>query len=232
MSVARMIVDDPAASCAELLIQTARAGGDIVAAGGSTPRSAYELAAAQPDAWRAARIWYGDERCVPADDPRSNHGMLKAALLDRLGAAGAGVSVFRIEGELGPDTAAQRYELALRRAGMPRFDLMLLGIGPDGHTASLFGGKPAVRERSRWVVGVPEAGLEPFVPRVTLTLAAIAAARRVVFLVAGRAKAQIVAEVFGPDARPSEHRPASLVATVNEHVTLLADPAAAAGLAR
>lgn len=227
-----LIVDDPAARCAELLVEAARRGGEIVAAGGSTPRSAYELASRQPNAWRGARIWYGDERCVPPDDALSNHGMLRAALLDRLGEAASEVSVQRIEGELGPEVASARYETALREAGVRAFDLMLLGIGPDGHTASLFAGKPAVAERSRWVVGVPEAGMAPFVPRVTLTLAAIAAARHVVFLVAGAAKAQIVAEVFGPGATPSEHRPCSLVATVNDNVTLLADPAAAAGLAR
>jgi 6-phosphogluconolactonase len=227
MSVERRIVDDPAGACAELLVAAARGGGDIVMTGGSTPRAAYERAAQHPQAWQHARIWFGDERCVAPDDARSNFGMFKEALLDRLGPLAGSLELRRIEGELGPDAGAARYEAALRDAGHPAFELLLLGVGPDGHVASLFGGQPTVRERERWVVGVPKAGFEPFVARVSLTFRAIAAARRVVFLVSGEAKAEIVGEVFGKGSKPSEQLPATLVPMFNDNVTLLADPAAA-----
>ncbi len=224
------VVADPAQSCAELLLDVARRRGHIVAAGGSTPKRAYELAASEPEAWRGAHVWFGDERCVPPDDENSNYGMFKAALLDPLGDLADAVAVHRMEGELGPEAAAERYEAALRAAGPPRFDLLLLGIGPDGHTASLFPDQPSLRERERLVIGVPMSGLEPFVPRVTLTYPGIALAERIVFLVAGEGKADIVAKVFGADAEPSEHHPSSLVAEHSDRVTLLTDPAAAARL--
>ena len=104
---------------------------------------------------------------------------------------------------------------------------MLLGIGPDGHTASLFPDQPSVQEHSRLVVGVPEAGLEPFVPRISLTFPALGHAERVVFLVSGAAKADAVARAFGPGAKPDPHIPASLVPEFAEEVTVLLDPAAA-----
>jgi len=230
MSVQRRIVDDPAGACAELLLAAARAGADIVMTGGSTPREAYRRAAGDPQAWRRPRIWFGDERCVAPEDQRSNYGMFRDALLARIGEAGQAADVRRIEGELGPEEAARRYEEALRQAGHPRFELLLLGLGPDGHVASLFPGQPTLRERSRWVVAVPEAGFEPLVARVSMTLAAIAAARQVVFLVAGEGKAEVVGAVFAEGVKPTERLPATLVGAVNENVTLLCDPAAAARL--
>lgn len=230
MSVERRIVDDPAAACAELLLAVARAGADIVMTGGSTPRAAYEAAAGDPQAWTRPRVWFGDERCVPAEDERSNYGMFRDALLARIGEAAGQADVRRIEGELGPEEGASRYEAALREAGHPRFELLLLGLGPDGHVASLFPGQPTLGERSRWVVPVPKAGFEPHVPRVSFTLTAIAAARHVLFLVSGEAKADVVASVFADGVQPTDRLPATLVPSVNDRVTLLCDPAAAAKL--
>lgn len=230
LSVSIEIVEDPAASCAELLLDVARRRGHAVMSGGSTPKRAYELAAADAEAWRGAHVWFGDERCVGPDDERSNYRMVKEALLDRVGDLEAAVAVHRIEGELGPDAAAERYEAALRAAGPPTLDLLLLGIGPDGHTASLFPDQPSLAERDRLVVGVPMSGLEPFIPRVTLTLPAIASAERIVFLVEGEGKAEIVGRVFGAGVQPTPHLPSTLVADVSDRVTLLTDAAAASQL--
>jgi 6-phosphogluconolactonase len=228
VSVELRVVDDPAARCAERLNEVAAAGGHLVLAGGSTPRAAYEHAAAAEVSWARATAWFGDERCVPPDDERSNYRMAKAALLDPLGEAAPAVE--RIRGELGPDQAAADYERALGAAGAPRFDLVLLGLGPDGHTASLFPDQETLQERSRLVVGVRQAGLEPFVPRVTLTLTALASAREIIFLVTGTAKAGAVAAAFGPDARPDPHVPSSLLPPLAESITVLLDADAASGL--
>jgi 6-phosphogluconolactonase len=198
--------------------------------GGSTPKRAYEFAASDPDAWRGAHVWFGDDRCVGPDDERSNYRMFKLALLDRIGDAAGEVVVHRIEGELGPEAAAERYEAQLRAAGPPRLDLVLLGIGPDGHTASLFPGQDTLGVSDRLVVPVPEAGLPPFVPRVSFTFPAIAAAERIVFLVEGAGKAEIVAKVFGPGARPTPQLPSTLVEPLSDRITLLTDAAAASGL--
>jgi 6-phosphogluconolactonase len=230
VSVRVEIVADPAAICAEMLLDVARAGGHIVLSGGSTPRRAYELAAADPGAWSAANLWFGDERCVPPDDDRSNYLMFKEALLDRIGQAAATATIHRIPGELGPDAAADAYQRELREAGPPGLDLVLLGLGPDGHTASLFPDQPSLQERGRLVVGVPRAGLEPFVPRVSLTLPALASGQRIVFLVAGESKAEIVARVFGADAGPQPNLPSTLLVPMSDRITLLLDPAAAAKL--
>jgi 6-phosphogluconolactonase len=143
---------------------------------------------------------------------------------------GSQPTVHRIRGELGPVGAAEHYERVLREAGAPRFDLVLLGLGPDGHTASLFPDQDSLSEGSRLAIGVPVAGLEPFVARVTLTLPALASARRVVFLAAGASKADAVAAAFGPRARPNRHVPASLLVPLASEITVLLDRAAAAGL--
>lgn len=208
-------------------------GANIVLAGGSTPRAAYEhfvsaVATVGVDLARTT-FWLGDERCVAPDDDRSNYAMIKGALIDPL-ADFTTVRVQRIGGELGPEAAAADYEQRLREAGPPAFDLVLLGIGPDGHTASLFPGQPSLLVRNRLAVGVPEAGLEPFVPRVSLTLAALTAARHVVVLAEGSGKAQALGEAFGPDAEPGPHVPASLLVADSKVLTVLVDAAAAAGL--
>jgi 6-phosphogluconolactonase len=225
------VVDDPARACAALLVGAVAGGGDVVLAGGSTPRVAYEAfvetaLAVDLDVSKAT-LWLGDERCVASDDERSNYRMVKESLLDPLGPDRRLPEVHRIRGELGPEPAADDYEGALRSAGPPELELVLLGIGPDGHTASLFPGQASLQERSRLVLGVPEAGLEPFVPRVTLTLPAIAAARHVVFLASGESKANAIAAAFGPKSKPDPQVPSSLLPPLAEEITVLLDPAAA-----
>jgi 6-phosphogluconolactonase len=223
-----VVLDDPAGEAAERLVAAAGAGGHVALAGGSTPRAAYERAADAGADWSGATLWYGDERCVAPDDPRSNHAMVREALLERL--AGPAPRVVRMEGERGAEEAAARYEVALREAlgDRPRLDLVLLGLGADGHCASLFPGKPAVDERERLAVGVPEAGLEPWVPRVTLTFPVLNDAREVVVLVSGESKADAVAGAFGPAPDPA--LPAALVRPDPGRLTLLLDPAAGARL--
>jgi 6-phosphogluconolactonase len=212
------VVDDPAGEVAALLDAT---DGHLVLAGGSTPRRAYERCGGD---WSRKTVWFGDERCVAPDHEWSNYRMARGALLHRVSA-----DVRRIEGELGPQEAGERYDAAIRAelGDAPEFDLVLLGLGPDLHVASLFPGKPALDETARLAVGVPEAGMEPSVPRVTLTFPVFHAARRLVLLVAGGDKADAVARVFGPDARPDPSAPASLL---RDPVVFL-DPAAAARLA-
>ncbi len=230
MSLRLEVVDDPARECAQLLVSAAAAGAQIALTGGSTPRTAYELAARSASAFAGAGLWFGDERCVPPDDDRSNYKLAKESLLDPLAAAGVSPDVWRMVGELGPSAGADAYEEAIRTAGAERFDLILLGLGPDGHTLSLFPNQRTVEERSRLVVGVPEAGHEPFVPRVSMTLSVVAAAARVVFLVAGAGKADAVAAAFGPDVTPSVAVPASLVPRIADDVLVLLDSDAAARL--
>ena len=223
------VVDDPGAEAAELLVACARAGGHIALTGGSTPRAAYQAAAAAGADWSGAVLWWSDERCVPADDELSNYGMARAALLDHLG--GSPPSVHPMQGELGPHEAASAYERELHDcfgAGMSELDLMLLGLGSDGHCASLFPEHPELEEAERLVVGIDQPGLDPIVPRVTFTLPLINAARRVVFLVAGVDKAEAVARAF--EGTPSAATPASLVAPASGELTVLLDPAAASEL--
>ena len=235
MSVSLDVVPDPGQACARLMLDACRtsAAAQIVLAGGSTPKAANEAFAT---AVRSERLdlsnvtfWLGDDRAVPPDDDRSNYKMIRSTLLDPLADLTVPI-VHRIEGELGHAEAADRYERLLRDAGAVRFDLLLLGIGPDGHTLSLFPGKPAIHERSRLVVGVPEAGWEPFVPRVSFTLSAVALASHAVFLAAGASKADALALAFGPGASPDPSVPSSMIPTVAAEVTLLVDAAAAAGL--
>jgi 6-phosphogluconolactonase len=205
----------------------------IVLSGGSTPKAANELFAAavreQGVDLSGVTFWLGDDRAVPPDDDRSNWKMIKATLLDPLADLTV-PRVHRIEGELGYAEAAQRYEQVLRDSATSQFDLLLLGIGSDGHCLSLFPGKPEIGERSRLVVGVPEAGLEPFVPRVSFTLSAVALASHAVFLAAGASKADALHRAFGPGASPDPAVPSSMIPTVAAQTTLLVDPAAASGL--
>lgn len=228
MAVQLQVCDDPARECAELLLGVASEGGHLVFAGGSTPRAAYETAASRGGHWSRATVWFGDERCVDPSDERSNFKMVKESLLDRL--SGGGPEVHRILGERGPADAADSYERELREAGPPELDLVLLGLGPDGHTASLFPDQPSLSERDRLVIGVEEAGLEPFVPRVTMTFPVLGGARQIVFLVSGSSKSGAVAAAFGPDAKPDPHVPASMLPPFASEVTVLLDEAAASGV--
>jgi 6-phosphogluconolactonase len=222
------VVDDPAQAGAELLAKHAGAGGHIALSGGSTPKDAYERAAALGADWAGAVLWFGDDRCVAPDHEHSNYRMVREALLDRVDPA---PTTHRIKGELGPQAAADDYELALRdafRGAPPVLDLALMGLGPDVHTASLFPGRPALQERDRFAVGVEEAGMEPYVARVTLTLPVFNAAREVVFLVTGESKAEAVERAFGGE--PSQDAPASLVQPHSGTLTLLCDEKAASRL--
>ena len=208
---------------AERLATAARAGGHIVLTGGSTPRRAYELAAVLQPNWSRVEVWWSDERCVPPDDERSNYGMARLALLDRLAVAPA--AVHRMQGELGREEGAVQYEREL--GGLARFDLLLLGLGPDGHVASLYPDQPTLDETERRAIGA-EAHLQPFVDRITLTLPVLRAARAVLFLVAGADKADAAKRAFSGE--PSRATPGSLVRAVEGTTTALLDAAAAAQL--
>ncbi len=224
------VVEDPAAAVAERLAEVVAAGGHVALSGGSTPGAAYRMAAQLPDLdWTRATLWYGDERAVAPDDPAANHAMVVASLLDLL-PEGRRPRVMRIEGERGHANAAEAYEALLRAelGDAPQLDLALLGLGSDGHVASLFPGRPEVEADERLVVGVPEAGLEPYVPRVSLTLSVFNAAREVVFLAAGEGKAGAVARAFGDPADLS--LPAARVRPASGRLVVVLDAAAAAEL--
>lgn len=228
------VVEDPGRACAAMLVGVAAGAGHVVVTGGSTPRAAYgEFVEAVQTVGvdvSGCTMWFSDERCVPPEDERSNYGMVRDALIEPLG-SGAPV-VHRMRGELGPGPGADEYERELRAAGPPRFDLVLLGIGPDGHLASIFPDQASLSERSRLVLGVDEAGMEPYVSRVTLTFPALVNARQIVFLATGASKAEAVAAAFGPDAKPDPHVPSSLLPPMAKEVKVLLDADAAAGLGR
>jgi 6-phosphogluconolactonase len=218
------VSDDPAGAAADRLRD---ATGQLVITGGSTPRAAYERVAGERRDWSGTNIWFTDERCVPPEHEHSNFGMAKAALLDRI----EGAKVHRMRGELGPAEGATAYEADMREAfadELPAFDLILLGLGPDVHTCSLFPGDDALGERERWAVGVDTPGMAPLVSRITLTLPVVNAARSLVFLVTGEDKAEAVARAFvGP---PDPRAPASLVEPVSGSVELICDEQAASRL--
>jgi 6-phosphogluconolactonase len=219
MSEPRLHVsDDPATPVAELLSQAARRGETIGLTGGHSVGHAYELAAALEPDWSRAAVWWGDERAVPPDDERSNYLLAKRTLLDRLERL---PQVHRIRGELEPETAALEYDEALEDV---RLDLKLLGLGPDGHIASLFPGSPQLAERERRVTSGP-AGLEPWVDRVTMTLPMILSSRRLVFLVTGADKAEAVRRVFHDEV--SEEAPGSLLRLGDTPIDVYLDEAAA-----
>jgi 6-phosphogluconolactonase len=220
-----VVADDPAAVVAERLAHGARAGEQIVLTGGSTPKRAYELAAELEPDWSGAELWWGDERCVPPEHEWSNYGMAKLALLDRLERAPLPAKVHRMRGELGPEQGADLYEQEL--GSLDRFDLVLLGMGSDGHVASLYPNQPTLDVTERRVVGA-EAKLEPYVDRITLTLPPLRSAREVLFLVAGADKAEAVRRAF--TGEPSRYTPASLVRAVRGTTTAVLDAAAASKL--
>jgi 6-phosphogluconolactonase len=215
--------DEVASAVADELVAHARDGASIVLTGGSSVGPAYELAAAREPDWSAASLWWGDERCVSPEDERSNFRLARESLLDRLDARPREVQ--RIRGELGPEEAAREYDELLRNVS--RLDLILLGIGPDGHTASLFPDQPALDERERRAIP-NEAKLEPLVDRVTMTLPVLASAPLVLFVVSGESKAEAVARAFGEP--PSPATPASLVRSAEGRTVVVADEAAAARL--
>jgi 6-phosphogluconolactonase len=220
------VLDDPSAAVGELMARTAADGRHIVLTGGSTPRAAYEHAAGLGADWSRATFWFGDERCVPPDHEQSNFGMAEKALLSGIEPG----AVHRMKGELGPQAGADDYEQQLRTVfgddGVPRLDLILLGLGPDAHCASLFPGDSALGETERLVTGVEVPGMAPLVPRISFTLPLLNAGREVVFLVAGEDKAEAVARAFG-GLRPGPDAPSSLVRPPSGSLRVLLDAAAA-----
>lgn len=193
--------------------------------GGSTPIRLYSLLAAEPYRskvdWRHIELFLGDERCVPPDHHNSNFNSINEALLSHVP-----VKSHRIEGEISPKEAEQRYESEIRRAfgikeGIPVFDLVLLGLGDDGHTASLFPGTTALKETTKLAAAVYAGEIKGW--RVTLTLPVINGARKVIIMVSGDAKAQVVKEVL--DGK--KPYPASFVAPLRGEVLWLLDKGAA-----
>jgi len=236
MSIEIRVVDDPAQACADALSDAVATGENVVLTGGSTPRHAYELAATgRPQDWRGAKLWFSDDRCVAPTDDLSNFKLVKEALLDPLERADVDVGFCRrILGERGHLQGAIEYERELEHVGggpgAIRFELVLLGVGSDGHICSMFPGQESLSERSRMAVGVPEAGLEPFVPRVTLSFLALSRAKRVLVLATGASKADPIAAAFADDAPHTTDVPASLLSEHVEEIVLLLDEAAAARL--
>jgi len=198
----------------------------ICLTGGSSPKQLYQLLATGPYRnripWEHVHWFIGDERFVPADDPRNNMAVARRLFLDRC-APVANIHPIPTD-TTSPDEAARRYESELQAfygasrldPEKPLFDLVLMGVGPDGHTASLFPGYPAMAESVRWVVGVPEAHVEPFLPRVTLTLPALGACREMLFEVAGAEKRAILTRV-----RADENLPANRAHAMGETVWLV-----------
>jgi 6-phosphogluconolactonase len=222
------VEENPAEVVAGMLVDAASAGGHVVLTGGSTPKLAYEMASRAGADWSRATIWFSDERCVDPESGLANVRMAADSLLGRLN-RDVRPRVFRMEGELGPDAGAAAYEAVVREhmGAEPRWNLLLLGLGPDAHCASLFPGKPEVEERRRLVTGVELAGMEPQVPRISLTLPALNSARRVVFLVTGKDKADAVRRAF-EENDPSS--PASFVRPPAGELIVVLDQAAAGEL--
>jgi 6-phosphogluconolactonase len=204
----------------------------VALAGGSTPSQAYKLIAAMRLDWRNIHLFWGDERCVPPTHPDSNYGSAIQVLLSRIDVPPD--NIHRIRGEIAAKNAARDYEQELRRCfqgEFPRFDLVMLGLGSDGHTASLFPGTSAVHERKSWTKAVAHrAGIPPHFDRVTLTLPVLNAAANVVFLVSGSNKAEILNRVLKGSLQP-DLLPAQAVRPADGNLHWLVDRSAAAHLA-
>ena len=218
--ISEQLVED----AASLLTEAAAGGGHMVLTGGSSPKAAYARAAELGADWSGVEIWFSDERCVGPEHEHSNYKMANESLLSKIEPR----AVHRMKGELGPERGAAEYASELGaefgEGAVPSFDLILLGLGPDAHCASLFPGNPELGVRDRPVAGVEQPGMAPLVSRITLTIPALNAGARVVFLVSGEDKADAVARAFG--GRPSPEAPASLLDPRGEYV-LLCDAAAA-----
>jgi 6-phosphogluconolactonase len=205
----------------------------ICLTGGSSPKQLYELLATDDYRgkipWERVHWFIGDERFVPDSDARNNMAMARKIFLDRF-APPANIHPVPTDAA-NPDEAAVRYEHELKAfngvdrldPAWPLFDLVLMGVGPDGHTASLFPDYPALQETERWVVGVPQAHVEPFVPRVTLTLPALASCREMLFEVSGAGKRAILTRVLAGEPLPANR------ARSNGETVWLVDKAALSG---
>jgi 6-phosphogluconolactonase len=209
----------------------------VALSGGSTPRTLYKLLAGEPwrsqAPWESTYVFWGDERRVPSTDPQSNYRMARETLLDHVPIPDG--QIYRMHGEDLLSSATSDYEDKLwryfrfGRGEWPRFDLVLLGMGPEGHTASIFPGTRAVSDLSHIVLAyqVPQLGVE----RITLTLPVINHARHIFFLVAGQEKAGALARALEGERRPSAC-PAQAVQPVDGTLTWLVDQAAASELTR
>jgi 6-phosphogluconolactonase len=213
--------EDAATRAATLLAEAAGRGGHMAFSGGSTPRRAYTLAATLEPDWSRVDAWLADERCVPADDARANTRLLQETLCQH---AGTPPRLHLVKTALAPAEAAASYDRALRGVAL---DVVLLGIGPDGHTASLFPEALSLDVTDSLAVAAP-AGLEPWVDRVTMTIPMLASAREVVFLVVGAEKAEAARRAFGE--QPTRATPSSLVRSANGRTVALLDREAAAAL--
>lgn len=197
--------------------------------GGTTPKSTYEFLSQAPlrdtVPWKHVHLFWGDERCVPPDDARSNYRMTKRALLDQVPIPPA--NVHRIRGEIPPAEGAAAYEAALRDyfgSDAPSFDLMLLGVGTNAHTASLFPHTPVLAEKNRWAAEVYVAETDLW--RVTLTAPILKQAALTVFVVSGADKAAVVHDIrFG--SWDPDRKPAQLIQPVNGRLLWLLDRTAA-----
>ncbi len=212
-------LDALSAAAAAAVAQTVRKAVDtagrcaLVLSGGSTPRTLYELLASEwrdRIPWGALHVFWGDERYVPHTDPRSNYRMAKEALLDRVPCEPDHLHPMPTNYEA-PEAAARAYEATLRDyfgKGPPRFDLVLLGLGEEGHTASLFPRSPALAEHTRWTVAVTAPADPPV--RLTLTVPALTHAAAIYFLVVGSKKAHALSQVLSPTADPNLYPAAAI----------------------
>jgi 6-phosphogluconolactonase len=207
-----MVVDDVAEEALGIFLATAPR--TVVLSGGSTPEAFYRRLAGTAYPWEEVEFFFGDERCVPREDQLSNARKADEALLSKVPAR-----TYAMDGR---SCHADWYERTLRQRFGENllFDMAIYGLGPDGHTASLFPGKPEVDVTDRWVVQVPEAGFEPFVPRISLTVFALSAAKLGVLLVAGANKRAALHRLLA-----GEDIPAARLAP--ERLVILADRAAA-----
>jgi 6-phosphogluconolactonase len=207
---------------ADALLEAARGGRAIALTGGRSPGRAYELAAEREPDWGGASVWWGDERCVPPEDERSNYSLAAGSLLEKLAVQPREVQ--RIRGELGAEAAAADYDAKL--IGV-QLGFVLLGLGPDGHVASLFPSQPTLEEAERRAIPA-EAKLEPFVDRVTMTVPVLCSAPEVVFVVTGEEKAEAVEHAFARPPNPDT--PGSLIRANGGRTRVVADTPAASRL--
>lgn len=196
----------------------ARGRATIALSGGQTPVPTYRRLAEADLDWEKLHVFWGDDRCVPPNHTDSNVRLAREALLDHVPIPAA--QVYRMEGEAEPDAAAERYEQGLKQffgGQAPAFDVNVLGVGEDGHTASLFSGSPALKEGRRWVLRTEASSTSPVKNRLTLTFPALNAARLMLVLASGEMKRSVLAEVLraydqdppADDAPPAAHlRPA------------------------
>jgi 6-phosphogluconolactonase len=219
----RVFPDREAASraAAEELVRVARAGGHVALSGGGTPRPLYRLLATEYRdrvPWERVAVFYSDERCVPPTDPASNYGMTRDELLSRVPVLAS--QVHRMRGELPPEEGARDYEATLRRElpddgpHAPLLDFALLGVGTDGHTASLFPGEPALEERERWVRATHAPPGAPSRDRLTLTFAALDRSRESFVLCSGAEKRDVARRIAAGDGPLPAARITALSRTV------------------